>query len=71
VADKFFADNAQNCTKKINTCMLLIQFYHFPCPGSNNNSVYVIELTGPETTRPKQIPGIGLLIEGFMTDPIF
>jgi hypothetical protein len=26
----------------INTCLLLIQFHHFPCPGSNHNSVYVI-----------------------------
>jgi hypothetical protein len=34
-----FNSIAQNCHHKINTYLLLIQFYHFPSLGSNHNSV--------------------------------
>jgi hypothetical protein len=46
-----FKSNAQKCHDEINTYLLLIQFHHFPCPGSNHTSVYVIELTGPKSSN--------------------
>jgi hypothetical protein len=42
-----FNCNAQNCHDIFNTYLLLIQFHNSPCPSSNNNCVYVIELNGP------------------------
>jgi hypothetical protein len=35
-----FNSNAQNCHNKINTYLLLIQFHHFPCPGTNQNCLH-------------------------------
>jgi hypothetical protein len=46
-----FNSNAQHCQNKIKTYLLLIQFHYFPCLSSNNNSVYVFELAGPESSN--------------------